>query len=74
LEFTNWGNTKRSKRQVEAESSTGSKGRGTDEVRVAAEKDAGEAFMAARNEASAKSEEEAKLRAVPEAKAEAQMK
>jgi hypothetical protein len=30
--------------------------------------------MAARNEASAKSEEEAKLRAVPEAKTEAQMK
>ena len=43
-------------------------------MRVAAEKAAGEAFMAARNEASAKSEEEAKLRAVPEAKAEAQMK
>ena len=43
-------------------------------MRVAAEKDQGEAFMAARNEASAKSEEEAKLRAVPEAKTEAQMK
>ena len=38
--------------------------------REAKVKAAGEAFMAARNEASAKS----KLRAVPEAKAEAQMK